>query len=217
MRGKLMVALGAAWFALAGPALAQATPSPAEIHAQARGMIAEARASDVLEDITPDGSPMMSIRHNPSGLVCLFFPDTKQQEISVEASGGVARGETVSCSTHVGSVNYYAFATRYPKPPALEAHLARAAGDLIKILSGKTIDEPPPPARAYPFATVGVLGVRAGKPSYARARVAQIGDWTVSFVVINAGSADTKLADEMLAAQSDAALNWMVEWRAARR
>jgi hypothetical protein len=98
------------------PALAQSPSVPrGEAKAEGDALLAQAGASALFDNITPDDAQDIKLKHKASGLVCAFNPGAASNRVVVFDGGrdSAKRGDDIACSTGgaVGERTLYASRT----------------------------------------------------------------------------------------------------------
>lgn len=174
----LVCALALSLIALAP---ARADPPEGDLNASpgaiASGMIGDANAEGVFE-VVPD-EHLIAVRHVRSGLVCRLDPNYGNRLVIYPQA---ARGEDVACESRSDAgETIKLIATRY----SVEAQL-----DVQIQLTDNLIRQQFPDAQPLPASTQTIGGARSrtiqymvsrnGVPTYTRASIAVIGQWSYS-------------------------------------
>jgi hypothetical protein len=161
--------------ARADPQTGELTASPGAI---ASGMIGDADAEGVFE-VVPD-EHLIAVRHTRSGLVCRLDPHFGNRLVIYPQA---ARGEDVGCESRSDAGEMIKLiATRYSLSDATLDVQVRLTDGLIR---RQFPDARPLPASAQPTSgiasrTIQFMVTRDGRPTYTRASIAVIGQWSYS-------------------------------------
>lgn len=143
---RFALALSAALVCLGGPVLASEPGAPAgptlpptpevgpldvaAAQAEADRLIAAAQAGAWFENITDSAVP--TVRHIPSGMICLFPRNSPDSQIAIFPSS-MPRGDDVGCVTYDDDLRVYTtlYASRYDPLPS-EREVLQLANDAIR-------------------------------------------------------------------------------------
>jgi hypothetical protein len=183
----IFAAIAAFWAALcAGPALAQTTLPRGEAKAEGDALVADAKAADLFENLTPDQGVAIRLKHKASGLICEF--NAGEPANSLVIFDAAPRGDQIACITGGPAGERTLYATRAPGRTLDEAF----AHDLAEVKRSH------PDARDYTLPAEAVGGpllsllTRPPMPGNRTARFitdhtftsvssAVVGDWGLEF------------------------------------
>jgi hypothetical protein len=185
-------AIAAIWAALcAGPAQALAQgQGPAlprgEAKAEGDALVADAKAGDLFENVTPDVGIAIKLKHKPSGLICEFNAGEPANTLIVFDSA--PRGDQIACVTGGPAGERTLYATRAPGR-TLDDAFAHDLAEVKRSHPGAQDYTLPPEAVGGPLLS---LLTRAPMPSNRTARFitehtftsvssAMVGDWDLEF------------------------------------
>lgn len=186
MLGCIVVAA----FAVTCPVLAQSTsasepkPTPQQIaaaRAEADAIIKTADAADVFENITDSNLP--TVRHRLSGAVCGFEPGKSLNQIHIFS--GPPRGDDVSCETQMMDIEQSLIITRWKQRFNTDQALGIAVMAIKKRWPeaqpwvGQVVTMKSDDASLPEYKTARFSIQLDGRPTFTRATVSTVGEWSV--------------------------------------
>lgn len=154
-------------------------------------MIAGTGMPQLFANETVEGKAV-TVRHLPSGLVCLFNPG--QENVLSFPSTSIARGDDVMCSIPRLADQATLYATRYPRPLALGDEFQVSLKPIrVRFRRLKPYRAKPSKMMEQLAKTVppSLTSRMVGEGVFTRLSVAQVGPWTIKMRVTgDAGAAD---------------------------